>query len=159
MQPEVEFSRKRVLNEEFEIYGQPGDGSAEARRGRAVGTGDLSGTGNQFGNVLKVAGEVRRDGRPDDFAAQGVGTGESPAKENVRRGVSECRNSQKGDGRKVVRPSRRREMAKQALARRGVSIRRACRLITVRETCYRYEAKHSAENEQIADWLVRLTDN
>ncbi len=27
------------------------------------------------------------------------------------------------------------------------------------ETCYRYEAKKNAENEQIADWLLRLTDN
>ena len=27
------------------------------------------------------------------------------------------------------------------------------------ETCYRYEAKRNHENEQIADWLLRLTDN
>ena len=27
------------------------------------------------------------------------------------------------------------------------------------QTCYRYEAKKNAENEQIADWLLRLTDN
>ncbi len=26
-------------------------------------------------------------------------------------------------------------------------------------TCYRYEAKKNAENDQIADWLLRLTDN
>jgi putative transposase len=27
------------------------------------------------------------------------------------------------------------------------------------QTCYRYEAKLNAENAQIADWLIRLTDN
>ncbi len=27
------------------------------------------------------------------------------------------------------------------------------------ETCYRYEPKRNHENEQIADWLLRLTDN
>ena len=27
------------------------------------------------------------------------------------------------------------------------------------EICYRYEAKKNAENDQIADWLLRLTDN
>jgi putative transposase len=29
----------------------------------------------------------------------------------------------------------------------------------VSEPCYRYEAKKNAENERIADWLLRLTDN
>ncbi|XYI44558.1 Transposase [Cupriavidus necator] len=27
------------------------------------------------------------------------------------------------------------------------------------ETCYRYQAKSSAEDEVIADWLVKLTHN
>lgn len=27
------------------------------------------------------------------------------------------------------------------------------------QTCYRYEGQRNAENEQIADWLLRLTDN
>ncbi len=50
-------------------------------------------------------------------------------------------------------------MAKQAVAQHGISIRLACDVFTVSETCYRYAAKHSAENERIADWLVRLTHN
>lgn len=40
---------------------------------------------------------------------------------------------------------------------RGVSIRRACRLFTISETCYRYQQKLSGENIFIADWLLRLT--
>ena len=32
-------------------------------------------------------------------------------------------------------------------------------MFTISETCYRYEAKHDAENAQIADWLMRLTSN
>lgn len=50
-------------------------------------------------------------------------------------------------------------MAKSAVAQHGISIHLACELFTVSETCYRYEAKRRAENEEIADWLIRLTDN
>ncbi len=32
----------------------------------------------------------------------------------------------------------------------------ACRTFGINETCYRYEAKLSDENAEIADWLVRL---
>ncbi|WP_152602020.1 IS3 family transposase, partial [Burkholderia paludis] len=60
---------------------------------------------------------------------------------------------------KGLRPSSRREMARDAVARRGVSIRLACEAFGVSQTCYRYERKRNAENEQIADWLLRLTDN
>ena len=47
-------------------------------------------------------------------------------------------------------------MAKEVVAQRGISIRLACQVFTVSESCYRYEAKLNAENEQIADWLLRL---
>lgn len=50
-------------------------------------------------------------------------------------------------------------MAKEVVTQRRISIRLACDVFTVSESCYRYEAKRNAENEQIADWLVRLTDN
>lgn len=50
-------------------------------------------------------------------------------------------------------------MAKRVLTETGVSIRLACLIFSVRETCYRYEAKRNAENEQIADSLLPLTDN
>ena len=58
-----------------------------------------------------------------------------------------------------MRPSRRREMARRVVTERGISVRLACEIFTVSETCYRYEAKKNAENERIADWLLRLTDN
>ncbi|XQM33961.1 Transposase [Cupriavidus sp. H19C3] len=50
-------------------------------------------------------------------------------------------------------------MARDAVARRGVSIRLASEAFGVGQTCYRYERQRNAENEQIADWLLRLTDN
>jgi hypothetical protein len=34
-----------------------------------------------------------------------------------------------------------------------------CTIFSLSETCCRYEAKHNAENEQIVNWLIRLTDN
>jgi len=58
------------------------------------------------------------------------------------------------DGKKVVRPSRRREIAKQTVTARGISISLGCQIFTVSETCYRYEARRNVENEQIADWLM-----
>jgi len=50
-------------------------------------------------------------------------------------------------------------MAKRAVQERGISIRLACELYQISQTCYRYEAQRNVENEQIANWLIRLTDN
>ena len=59
----------------------------------------------------------------------------------------------------MVRPSLRREMARKVVQARGVTIRLACQAFGISETCYRYTAKLSAENAEIADWLIRLTHN
>jgi putative transposase len=40
-----------------------------------------------------------------------------------------------------------------------LSIRAACAAFSISETCYRYQAKHSSVNVDIADWLIRLTHN
>jgi putative transposase len=58
----------------------------------------------------------------------------------------------------VTGPSQRREMAENAVARRGASIALVCRAFGVSETCYRYGPKLRAENEEIADLLTGLTD-
>jgi len=57
----------------------------------------------------------------------------------------------------VVRPSRRREMAKVSVGNGLLCIRAACSAFTISETCYRYQPKLSDENAEIADWLVGLT--
>ena len=57
----------------------------------------------------------------------------------------------------MVRPSRRREMAQTAVARGRLNIRSACRVFMISETCYRYQAKLSDENAEVAQWLVVLT--
>jgi putative transposase len=59
----------------------------------------------------------------------------------------------------VVRPFQRCEMAKKTVAERAISIRLACNIFQISETCYRYKRKLSAENIRIADWLIRLTEN
>jgi putative transposase len=48
-------------------------------------------------------------------------------------------------------------MAKRVVAEQGLSVRLVCAAFGISETCYRYEAKASKENTQIADWLVHLT--
>ena len=50
-------------------------------------------------------------------------------------------------------------MAMNAIAQHGVSIALACRAFEISETCYRYSPILSDENEEIADWLERLTTN
>ena len=50
-------------------------------------------------------------------------------------------------------------MAKEAVALHGIATSLACTTFGVSETCYRYKAKREAENKEIANWLVRLTDN
>jgi putative transposase len=50
-------------------------------------------------------------------------------------------------------------MAKAAVTNKAISVRLACTIFVVSETCYRYQAKLSGENSLIADGLVRLTHN
>jgi putative transposase len=50
-------------------------------------------------------------------------------------------------------------MAERAVKEKGVSIRLACEIFSVSQTCYRYQPKFSSENELIAQWLQRLTDS
>jgi Transposase and inactivated derivatives len=59
----------------------------------------------------------------------------------------------------VVTPSRLKEVAKEAVCQRGVSVRLACAAVGISETCYRYLPMLSNENAEIADWLIRLTNN
>ncbi len=48
-------------------------------------------------------------------------------------------------------------MAIRAQEEFTVSIRVACEIFSISETCYRYQPKLATENEVIADWLLRLT--
>jgi putative transposase len=59
----------------------------------------------------------------------------------------------------MVRPSRRCEMTKRAVQKKCVYIKVACQAVQVSGTCYRYQPKRKAENEVVADWLIRLTGN
>lgn len=48
-------------------------------------------------------------------------------------------------------------MAQHAVSTARTSIRHACDTFAISETCYRYRGIRSTENDEIADWLVRLT--
>ena len=50
-------------------------------------------------------------------------------------------------------------MARQVVTQRKISIRLACDIYGISETCYRYRPGLSADNCIIADWLLRLTHN
>ena len=59
----------------------------------------------------------------------------------------------------MVKPSQRKEMAQEAVNRKAISVRLACQIFAVSETCYRYQPKLNDDNAVIADHLVRLTHN
>lgn len=59
----------------------------------------------------------------------------------------------------MVKPSQRREMVKKALKVFKISIATLCFTFGISETCFRYEAKLNPENQVIAEWLLRLTEN
>jgi putative transposase len=50
-------------------------------------------------------------------------------------------------------------MANKAVTERGSCIRVACEAFRISESCYRYALKLDAENDEVANWLIRLTDN
>lgn len=50
-------------------------------------------------------------------------------------------------------------MAQRAVRDKGAAVRVVCAAFGISETCYRYQAKHRAENGEIADHLIRLTHN
>jgi len=50
-------------------------------------------------------------------------------------------------------------MARHYVAAGRMTVKSACVAFGISQTCYRYQAKLNAENEVIADWLVRLTNN
>lgn len=59
----------------------------------------------------------------------------------------------------MVKPSQRKEMARRAVDQYHVSIRLACQTFGISESCYRYKPTLNQENELIAEWLLRLTQN
>jgi len=48
-------------------------------------------------------------------------------------------------------------MAHQAKVKYNISVRHASHCFGISESCFRYVAKLSSENELIADWLLKLT--
>jgi putative transposase len=50
-------------------------------------------------------------------------------------------------------------MAQRAVRDKAIPIRLVCEAFRVSESCYCYQAKNNAENEIIANWLIRSTDN
>ena len=83
----------------------------------------------------------------------------TPLKADVYQGETQSGDRDRSPCKKVVRPSHRREMARRAVRNKAIPIRLACEAFRVSESGYRYQAKNNAENELIANWLIRLTDN
>lgn len=48
-------------------------------------------------------------------------------------------------------------MARKGVIKHGISIRLACVVYGISETCYRYQGKLDGENALVADWLLKLT--
>lgn len=50
-------------------------------------------------------------------------------------------------------------MAQWAVQQKSANVRVVCEAFSISQTCYRYQAGLSSENSEIADWLIRLTNN
>ena len=92
-----------------------------------------------------------------DGTDEAASSGECAAQKDVCGCTVTERYHQGRYGKKMVRPSRRRETAKAYVSERRISIRAAWYIFTISETCYRYAPKFSDENAEIADWLMCLT--
>ena len=57
----------------------------------------------------------------------------------------------------MVKPSQRKEVAKDAVQNKGCSVKLACLAVGVSENCFRYSRILTDENAEIEDWLIRLT--
>lgn len=57
-----------------------------------------------------------------------------------------------------MKPSQRKVMAKHMVSNHNINIKLACIAFGISESCYRYQAKLSSENAEIADWFVKLTE-
>jgi len=53
--------------------------------------------------------------------------------------------------------SERKKIAQNYVTAQDLSIRQACNFLIISESGYRYAPKNNAENQRIADWLLRLT--
>lgn len=83
-----------------------------------------------------------------DVPAERAGERKSAAEKDVRRGAPEGRDHLGGQGKKVVRPFARREMAQTAVVSRQVSITSwPVRLYDQRD-CYRYRRPASGKDNQ-----------
>lgn len=69
----------------------------------------------------------------NDQPDEGSGRREMPTEEDVCRDEHAGGTAQRGSGKKVTRPSQRREMTGNAVALRGVSIALACRTFGQRD--------------------------
>src|SRR5210317_459521 len=106
-----------------------------------------------------MACQVWWDGCVFDVRDEGYGGREPSSEAHVCRDEHAKRPAEGSAWKKALRPSQRREMAMKAVAQGGASIALACRTFQISETCYRYSPILSVENEEIADWLERLTAN
>jgi len=97
-----------------------------------------------------MASQIWRHGRFNDVTPETAGRREPAAQEDVPRGEAQGRDRVGGSRKKVVRPSRRKEMAVKAVRERGICIRVAYQVFRISESCYRYERKLDAENEEVA---------
>src|SRR4051812_19129998 len=105
-----------------------------------------------------MAGAVGRHGRLDGGPDEEYG-GREPAAEEDVCGTEHAERSAEGSAwKKALRPSQRKEMAMQAVQNHNTSVALACRTFSISETCYRYGRKLDSENEEIVDWLLRLTE-
>src|SRR5690606_6794745 len=138
-----------------ETYARRNHPAASRERGERVEPGEvLPAEGDVGSDAAPLAQEIRSDGRCRREAAQGAGEGKCRLEADVCRGDAWQQHPRGGAGKQALSAGRRRELARQAVARQGCSQRQACRLFSLHRATCRYRPKDPRLPRAAADEAV-----
>ena len=142
--------RKSRYSEEKDHPGTPGGGVRED------GEGCVPRARNRFGDVLRVEGQVRRDGRERSSAAQGARAREPKAESSGGRPDASRAGPQGRPIKKMVTSAARRGAVSFFRDRHGLSERQACRLARFSRSSYRRKSLRAEVDQPLRERLLEL---
>src|SRR6266849_4213115 len=145
--------RGRVYVEE-PAHGGADDRGAEAVGDRAQGRGRGAGSGGVEAHDLRLESEVRGDGGERGAGSEAVARREHAAAETGSRSQSGQRSLAVGDPKKRLELVARKAAVEQVREEYAFSERRACGLMTMAVSTYRYQTRRS--DEPLRTRLVEL---
>ncbi|AAM42396.1 IS1477 transposase [Xanthomonas campestris pv. campestris str. ATCC 33913] len=110
----------------------------------------------QPGQLLPVAGQVRRHGGRRREAPEGAGAGEQPPEAVAGRGAPGHRGAEGRVRGKTLAPQRKREAIRRMCELTSISERRACRLAGISRDAFRHAPTPTPATQTLSARLVEL---